>query len=62
MQVESTLFRLSKGMLVSGSSVFRDMFAVAQADILEGTNDETAIIIPGVSASEFETFLALLLW
>ncbi|KAF9645248.1 hypothetical protein BDM02DRAFT_3120542 [Thelephora ganbajun] len=64
-RVDGTLYRVHRHYFCSEPSVFADMFVVRPPQLvevngekqLEGTTDESAIEIPGVTAIEFEALL-----
>lgn len=66
-QVDGVLYRVHKHYFRSEPSALADMFAVCPPQLvevdgeqqIEGTTDESAIEIPGVTAIEFEALLRL---
>jgi len=64
-QVDGVLYRVHRHYFCSEPSVFADMFAARPPQLvevdgeeqLEGTTDESAIEIPGITHIEFEALL-----
>ncbi|KAF7981773.1 hypothetical protein HWV62_31847 [Athelia sp. TMB] len=61
MLVEATLFKVPRYKLEENSSVFKDMFAIAQADTQEGYDDDKPIRLDSVERIDFQRFLTALI-
>ncbi|KAF7984290.1 hypothetical protein HWV62_15249 [Athelia sp. TMB] len=61
MSVEATLFKVPRYKLEENSSVFKDMFAIAQADTQEGYDDDKPIRLDSVERIDFQRFLTALI-
>jgi hypothetical protein len=59
MKVESTLYRVHRGLLIQKSPIFRDMFALPSAGNQqpEGTHQGNPIFLEQVTSEEFDDLL-----
>lgn len=55
------LFRVPRHPFEMESPVFKDMFSMPADSLTDGCSDESPLILPGVRASDFRTFLKALL-
>lgn len=56
-KVENTLFKVPRIYFEKGSSIFSDMFAVANADRSEGSTDENPIKLESIEKVDFQRLL-----
>ncbi|KAF6759571.1 hypothetical protein DFP72DRAFT_885469 [Ephemerocybe angulata] len=65
LQVENTLYRIPKRILVEHSQIFKDMFELPPPEgpsaVSEGSCEENPIVLPGCTNAEFEVLLELLI-
>lgn len=56
-QVENKVFNVPKAVLRNHSTIFNDMFVIGGQECLEGSTDETPVVLAGVKLFEFETLM-----
>ncbi|KAF5332216.1 hypothetical protein D9611_008016 [Ephemerocybe angulata] len=65
LQVDNTLYRIPKRILVEHSQIFKDMFELPPPEgpsaVSEGSSEENPIVLPGCTNAEFEVLLELLI-